>query len=295
MAAARSDRHTNKSAVAALLFGVTVWGSIWLPYRALHQAGLSAVGAALLTDVVALAVAGLLWRRTLSLRIPSVLLLLIALTSGGANVGFILGTVYGQVMRVMLLFYLAPLWTVLWARLLLGERPGRSGIPVLAMSLAGAAVMLWRPETGLPWPSSLADWVGLGSGMLFALSNVLVRKAGEADVRKKSLAAFLGVIVVAAALLPLDPMPIGALWSLDGRALAIAVGTGLALILATRIVYYGVSQLPANRAIVIMLFELVVAALAAWLFAGEAMSAREWFGGSLIVAASLLSGRIGGG
>jgi drug/metabolite transporter (DMT)-like permease len=293
MAAPQSDRDTNKTAVAALLFGVTVWGSIWFPYRLLHQAGLSPVGAALLTDIVALAVAGILWRQVLSVRLPSALLLLIAVTSGGANVGYILGTVYGQVMRVMLLFYLAPLWTVVWARLLLGERVGRVGVAVLATSLGGAVIMLWRPDQGLPLPSAAADWIGLASGVLFALSNVLVRKAGEVDNRKKSLAAFLGVILVGAALLPFDPTPAQALANLPWQSLCIALATGLALIVATRVVYFGVSHLPANRAIVIMLFELVVAAIAAWLLAGEAMTGRDWLGGGLIVAASLLSGRIG--
>jgi drug/metabolite transporter (DMT)-like permease len=293
MAAPPSDRDRNKTAVAALLFGVTVWGSIWFPYRLLYQAGLSPVGAALLTDIVALAVGCVLWRRVLSLHLPSALLLLIAVTSGGANVGYILGTVYGQVMRVMLLFYLAPLWTVVWARLLLGERAGWVGLPVFTVSLGGAAIMLWRPEQGLPWPSSAADWIGLASGVLFALSNVLVRKAGEIDNRKKSLAAFLGVILVGTALLPFDPTPVRALANIGWPSLVITLATGLALVVATRVVYYGVSHLPANRAIVIMLFELVVAALAAWLLAGEAMTARDWLGGGLIVAASLFSGRIG--
>jgi drug/metabolite transporter (DMT)-like permease len=280
-------------AIAALLAGVTVWGVIWLPYRLLNQAGLSPVGAVLLTDLVSLAVGCVLWRRILSARLPSGLLLLIAITSGGANVGYVLGTVYGQVMRVMLLFYLAPLWTVLWARLLLGERVGRAGLPVLALSMGGAAIMLWQPESGMPWPASAADWIGLVAGLLFALSNVLVRKAGGVDVRKKSLAAFFGVVIVASALWPFDPTPVDALAALGGRSLAIVVATGLVLIAATMLVYFAISRLPANRAVVLMLFELVVAALAAWLFAGETMSARDWLGGGLIVAASLLSERIG--
>jgi drug/metabolite transporter (DMT)-like permease len=53
---------------------------------------------------------------------------------------------------------------------------------------------------------------------------------------------------------------------------------------------YGLSRLPANRAIVILLFELVIAALAAYLLAGEVLRPHEWIGGGLIVAASLASG-----
>jgi drug/metabolite transporter (DMT)-like permease len=57
------------------------------------------------------------------------------------------------------------------------------------------------------------------------------------------------------------------------------------------IVQFGLVRVAANRAIVIMLSEIVVAALAAWLLAGEALAAREWLGGAIIVAASLLTAR----
>jgi drug/metabolite transporter (DMT)-like permease len=40
-----------------------------------------------------------------------------------------------------------------------------------------------------------------------------------------------------------------------------------------------------------MLSEIPIAALAAWLLAGEMPAPRDWLGGSIIVAASLLSAR----
>jgi drug/metabolite transporter (DMT)-like permease len=163
---------------------------------------------------------------------------------------------------------------------------------VLGLSLLGALVMLWRPDGGMPWPAMPADWIGLAAGLLFALSNVLVRRGGDIDNRFKSLAAFFGVVVVGGLLLPFDPTDHRVLAGLAAPTWLVTLATGAALILATRAVYFGVTHLPANRAIVIMLFELVVAALAAWLLAGEAMTAREWLGGALIVAASLLSGKL---
>jgi drug/metabolite transporter (DMT)-like permease len=256
---------------------------------------LSPVVSAVLTDALALALGCLLWRKLLVSRPPWLPLILLALASGAANVGYIIGTVYGEVMRVMLLFYLAPLWTVMLAWLLLGERSGRAGLAVLILSLLGAVVMLWRPETGVPWPATPADWIGLAAGFFFALSNVLVRRSGEIDNRLKSLAAFFGVVVVGVALVPFDPTPLQKLTNIDPLSLAIALATGVSLVVATRLVYFGITHLPANRAIVIMLFELVVAALAAWWLAGESMSIREWLGGALIVAASLLSGQLEAG
>ncbi len=57
------------------------------------------------------------------------LLALVCLLGGTANVCFVNALVYGEVVRTMLLFYLAPMWSVLGGRVFLGERitggPGR--------------------------------------------------------------------------------------------------------------------------------------------------------------------------
>jgi drug/metabolite transporter (DMT)-like permease len=57
-------------------------------------------------------------------------------------------------------------------------------------------------------------------------------------------------------------------------------------------VQYGLNYVPANRAIVIMLFELVVAAVAAYLLTDEILSIREWIGGAMIISASLFSAKM---
>jgi len=41
---------------------------------------------------------------------------------------------------------------------------------------------------------------------------------------------------------------------------------------------------------VILLFELVVAAIASWFLAGESLRTQDWIGGLLIVSASLAGG-----
>jgi drug/metabolite transporter (DMT)-like permease len=66
-------------------------------------------------------------------------------------------------------------------------------------------------------------------------------------------------------------------------------GIGAALLAMSLALQYGLARMSANRAIVILLFELVVAALAAYLLAGEVMRPQDWVGGALIVAASLAS------
>jgi drug/metabolite transporter (DMT)-like permease len=202
----------------------------------------------------------------------------------------VLATLNGEVVRVLLLFYLAPLWTVLLSRVLLGERLNRFGAFLIAMSLAGAATMFWQPSIGMPIPRDLADWLGLAAGFSFALFNVLSRQAKGIDIEIKSMVAFAGVIVVGLALglagfasLPASTTP--SAWLL----LALV---GAILLAANLVVQYGLVRIPANRAIVIMLSEVGFAALSSWLLAGEIIGPREWFGGAMIVVASLFSAKM---
>ncbi len=70
------------------------------------------------------------------------------------------------------------------------------------------------------------------------------------------------------------------------------IGNGVNCFVLSLVVQYGLTHVPANQAIVILLFELVVAAVAAYLLTNETMTLREWMGGTLIISASLFSSRV---
>ena len=67
---------------------------------------------------------------------------------------------------------------------------------------------------------------------------------------------------------------------------------GLVLLATNVSVQHGLTHLSANQAIVILLSELVVAAVSAYVLAGETMRWNQYAGGAMIVAATLLSGRL---
>jgi drug/metabolite transporter (DMT)-like permease len=197
----------------------------------------------------------------------------------------------------VLLFYLAPVWTVLLSRLLLGERLNAAGFGVVALALAGAIVMLWQPamRLGLPLPQEGAEWLGLAAGVAFALSNVMVRKVDTHGTEEKSFWVLAGCTVtgllaaLAAGGLPTWPPRLPA-EPLVPLVLILLIGA--VMLFANLVVQYGLTHTPANRAIVIYLFELVVAAFASWLLAGEVMTTKEWIGGAMIIGASLVSARL---
>ena len=283
-------RPGQGAAVAALFAGATVWGLIWYPYRLLEAVGISGALATALTYAVALVLGLVLFAGKLrGVRVDG-WLVAIAFSAAGCNLGYVLGMLHGEVMRVLLLFYLAPLWTVLLARLLLGERLTLAGAVLVGLSLAGAAVMLWRPELGAPWPNALGEWIGLIAGLLFALSNVLIRRAHHYTIELKSMAVFVGGVVVGMGYVALAEPVVMPDVSVGIWALMAAIG--VVLLVINLVVQYGLTRITAGRAVVILLSELMVAAAASWWLAGETMGVREWLGGALIAAASLISARL---
>jgi drug/metabolite transporter (DMT)-like permease len=278
----------------SLLVAASTWGLIWYPYRLLEAEGLSGSVSSLLTYALGILPLLFLTRRGRWLAPAGQWgwLLAVALSAGWTNLAYVLAVIHGEVMRVMLLFYLAPLWTLGFARLILKEHAGPWGLAVIGLALAGAYVMLGT-SPGLAWqlplPANGAEWLGLASGIGFALTNVVSRRARGIPIETRSLWTFLGVTAIAGVFVLAEGLPAGLVLSLGPGHWLLLAGTTLALVLATFTVQYGLAHTPANRAVVIMLFELVVAALSSQWLAGEMMGPREWIGGAMIVAATVFS------
>ncbi len=275
--------------IAGILSGALVWGLIWYPYRVLQIAGISGPLATFITYVLAMLFGTFMLPRVVrEIRTAGWWALLLVLSAGWANFGYVLAMLNGIVMRVLLLFYLAPVWTILFSYWLLGERLNRYGYSVIALSLCGAFIMLWKPASGMPFPQNFSEWMGLSAGMGFALSNVVSRRASHLSVEAKSFSIWFGTVVLTLPLLYWQ----GGWQSIDAGSWLILGLLGLALCACSFAVQYGVTHMPANRAMLLFLFELVVAAIASYFLAGETMGLRDWAGAALIISASLLSGKL---
>jgi drug/metabolite transporter (DMT)-like permease len=153
--------------------------------------------------------------------------------------------------------------------------------------------MLWQPGTNLPVPRSAAEWFGLSAGVGFALSNVLIRKARHLEIPVKAVAVFAGVVTTAMVVAALEGTPPGGSLRAGPEVLLLLVVVGLVIFATNLAVQHGLMRVSANRAIVLLLSELVVAAVSSYVLASEAMHWNQWTGGAMIVAATLLSGRLG--
>jgi drug/metabolite transporter (DMT)-like permease len=288
-----NDRLAPRSAalpVSALVLNALVWGLSWWPLRELQGHGLHPLWSTTLLFLVA-TLAVLAWRpgawRGL-LEHRGLLYLLLA--SGLTNVGFNWAVTVGDVVRVVLLFYLMPAWSVLIAWFLLGEKPSTGSLLRLLLALTGVVIVLKSPTSAWPVPESIADWLALGGGLCFAMTNVLLRKHGDTPSESRMLAMFGGGALMASstALLGMSvslvPAPAFAL-----AGVPVALGLCLAFMGSNLALQYGAARLAASTTALVMLTELLFAsASAAWLDAAD-FSSRTLIGGSLIVLAALLA------
>lgn len=282
-----NTQHTthNRLAIAALLFSSSLWGVIWYPLRWLDEAGMSAVWSSLVMYLAAGVLAlPFLFKQTIFKPDNRKDLLFLAFAAGITNVAFLVALTEGEVMRVMLLFYLSPIWSVLLGCWWLKERLSLSNIVMLGLAIVGSLVMLWDSSVGWPWPHGLADWLALIASITFSINNVLARKLANVSMAAKTGVIWWGVVIASIFVLVWQQTPVPDVvvnvWIVAGL-LGIL---GIAVMTVT--VLYGIARMPIYHSSVIMLFELVVAAIAAWALTNEVMSLQEWLGGALIMLAA---------
>ena len=276
-----------------LLFNAFVWGLSWWPLRRLQEMGLHPIWATLLFFVMGLVVVGVSRRAAWPVVLRTPTLWMLAVATGATNAAFNWGVATGEVVRVVLLFYLMPLWAVGLAWWLLGERIRPLAAVRVLLALGGALLVL-RPEEG-GWPrfNGLADWLGLIGGMGFALTNVMMRRAAHHTSPERALAMFIGgVSLPALAGLVLSAQGLIPGWPpFDWGWLLLAGAMGVAFFAANMAMQFGASQIPVHITSVVMLTEIVFAAGSAVWFGGETLRTPVLMGGALILVAALMATR----
>lgn len=285
-----TQRSTLLPSLAVASSGL-IWGIWWLPLRRLEDAGL--VGnwanlavyalAALLTAPFALMV----WRRAAAqLRA----LLIIGVISGSSLCLWNLALLTGDIVRVTLLFYLAPVWCTALSLIVFKEPVRAMRLLTIVGGLAGAAVLVGI-ERGGTAPLSAADGMALLSSLSFACMTVYMRKVGgEVGGWEKTFftTAFAALTaLVAVLLLPQAPAPAPATVTAAIPALLLCMVWQVVLL---ALFLWGCAYVESGRVSIYLLLEVVGAVVSASLLTDDPFGWREATGCILIVGAGLLEG-----
>ncbi|MGD8709738.1 MAG: DMT family transporter [Ectothiorhodospiraceae bacterium] len=283
-----NDRTTTIATLLVVGTG-SLWGFYWLPVRRLADIGLSgAWGTLAIVGMAALLLApfGLRQRRCLARSSP-VALASVAL-GGGAFVLYSAGLLYGRVAIVVLLFFLTPVWSTLIARYVMGWRTPWLRLVAIIVGVAGLGLVLGA-DGGPPLPRGLGDWLGLASGLLWAVATTGIRSQGDMRPGASAFVFALGAFMVAAVLAPILEPPPGISIEAVGPALgwALAAG-GLWWGLSMVCLMWATARLEPARVGILLMAEVLVGVSSAAVIAGERLGHLEMAGGALVLSAGVL-------
>lgn len=273
--------------VIILLGASVLWGLSWLPLKQISGMGIDGI----VLTMGAYGLLALLLTPILLLQFPQwrnhkKAMVMITLFGGGANLAFTYALINGDVIRVMVLFYLLPVWGVLGGKLFLNEEVDHWRWLGATLAVTGAFVILGGFDTFAGAPNWI-DVIALISGLLFAMNNLVFRAAAAVPTTSKNTAMFYGCfalsgVLLAAGVETLPDSTSSAAW------LALAAYAILWLLTANMGSQWGVSHMEAGRSSIIIIMELITAVVSATLIAGERMSLVEMIGGVLILTAALI-------
>jgi drug/metabolite transporter (DMT)-like permease len=219
--------------------------------------------------------------------------------SGLTNVGFNWAVTTGDVVRVVLLFYLMPTWSLLLAWWLLGERPTRGALARLGLALLGVVLVLKTPESPWPLPQDLPDVLALLAGFCFALTNIWLLRLQSAPESSRMVAMFGGgaLMAIACAVLATLTRVIPAVPTLGDASVVQAaatwapyvLGLSAAFLVSNFTLQYGAARLSAHTTAMVMMSEVVFASVSSVALGASTLTWRVGLGGGMIVLAALLA------
>ena len=282
-----SSNFESRAKLACLYAG-GVWGLFWIPLRALEKEGINGLWVTVvyfLVPTIFLLPVGIL--RLKYLKLGGFNLQLTGMLSGGALMLYATSIVYTDVVRAMLLFYLTPVWGTILGRLYLNEDITPLRIFSMIIAIAGM-LTIFGLGVKFPIPQNIGDWMGVASGLLWAVASTRIRLNQNASAIDMTLGFFFWAtvfsILIAMALasnfIPIASQVLPALPIL-------LIFVTLFILPGTLATLWGPKFLNPGLVGLLFMTEIVVGSISVALLAGETFGIREIIGIVLISSASM--------
>ena len=283
-----SSRLENRAKLACLYAG-GVWGLFWIPLRALEEAGLHGLWVTViyfLVPTIFLIPVGIL--RAKYLKLGGLNLQITGMISGGALMLYATSIVYTDVVRAMLLFYLTPVWGTILGRFFLREVVTPLRIFSMVIAIIGM-LTIFGLGVKFPIPQNAGDWMGVASGLLWAIASLRIRLNQNASAIDMTVAFFLWATIFSILIaVVLAPFHIPSIVQISPAMPLLLIFVLLLILPGTLASLWGPKFLNPGLVGLLFMTEIVVGSISVALLAGEAFGPREVIGIILISSASML-------
>lgn len=221
---------------------------------------------------------------------------LVGFALGLATVLYFAGILYSDVIRVIFLFYLLPLWTTISARIIYGEPIRGAQIIVIIAAIAGVWLLLGG-GTRLPVPQNAGDWCGIGAGFCWGISLSLLRGREQtppfastaASMAAGSLLAIIAASIIYYLTLKANGTEAPLNQALSINVLLLGLLFGMAVLFPAMLgQIWGARRIPAPTAALLTMAEIIVATISAGWLIGTDLQPVSILGGAIIVVAVLV-------
>ncbi len=282
-----NSSYENRAKLACLYAG-GVWGLFWIPLRALEDAGLNGLWVTVVYFLVPtfFLIPVSFWRFK-HLKLGGLNLQLTGMISGGALMLYATSIVYTDVVRAMLLFYLTPVWGTILGRLFLNENI--TPLRIFSMIIAVIGMLtIFGLGVKFPIPQNFGDWMGVASGLLWAIASLRIRLNQNASAIDMTIGFFMwGTIFAILIALAAAPSLIPSIPQVMPAFPILLIFVVLLILPGTLASLWGPKFLNPGLVGLLFMTEIVVGSISVALLAGEPFGYREVIGIILISSASM--------
>ena len=266
-----------------------MWGVFWIPLRALEEIGLHGLWITVVYFLIpTICVIPITVWRWIHVKNGGLSLQLTAMLAGGALLLYSTAIVYTDVVRAILLFYLTPIWASILARIFLGDEITTQRIIAMATAVLGM-LTIFGLGTRFPIPQNIGDWLGIGSGFLWAVAMVRIRMTESHSAIELTTGFFQWSLIFSASVAwLLAPTYIPKIEQTLPVLPLLFFFTAFLVLPGTYASLWGPKHLSPGIVGLLFMSEIVVGAISVAIFAGEPFGIREFIGVFLILGASIV-------
>lgn len=281
-----TQTYSKRSAMLIIFISASIWGVLWVPLRFVEQLGLTGLWSNfffLALPVIPLSYffIGTLWREQSNW----LGYFIIGLFIGIGFACYLAGLTLGSVTKTTVLYYLNPAWATLFGIIILGEHQTVSRWFSILLGLVGCILVV-----NLDFQSFGFDYYdifGFASGLVWSLGAVTVRRYENINIS----VAFLPIYFFGACVTLIFVV----FFDFKAPEMSTILKTAVPMFLISILIFFPTflillritQYLSPGLVGILMLSELIVAALSANLILGEPMALSQWTGALFIVMAGL--------